>query len=94
MRRQVQEYKRANSIGWVGPIGYGNTSVVEIVGTRTPWDKDVPHPSMDTSLFQHWGEKAPVGSVFVSAISHELTKQFVAETSPVCACTCASSAGG
>ncbi|KAJ8595212.1 hypothetical protein M405DRAFT_807659 [Rhizopogon salebrosus TDB-379] len=59
MRRQVQEYKRANSIGWVGPIGYGNTSVVEIVGTRTPWDKDVPHPSMDTSLFQHWSEKAP-----------------------------------
>ncbi|KAJ8583824.1 hypothetical protein M405DRAFT_827900, partial [Rhizopogon salebrosus TDB-379] len=61
MRRQVQECKGANSIGWVGPVGYGNTNVVEIIGMRTPSDKDVPHPSMDTNLFQHRGEKAPVG---------------------------------
>ncbi|KAJ8594515.1 hypothetical protein M405DRAFT_808953, partial [Rhizopogon salebrosus TDB-379] len=59
MRRQVQECKGANSIGWVGPIGYGNTSVVEIVCTRTPSDKDVPHPSTDTSMFQIGARRLP-----------------------------------
>ncbi|KAJ8581433.1 hypothetical protein M405DRAFT_832549 [Rhizopogon salebrosus TDB-379] len=61
MRRQVQECKSANFIGWVGPVGYDNTNVVEIVGMRTPSDRDVPRPSMDTNLFQHRGEKAPIG---------------------------------
>ncbi|KAJ8583031.1 hypothetical protein M405DRAFT_829613, partial [Rhizopogon salebrosus TDB-379] len=67
MRGQVQEYKGVNSIGWVGLIRYGNAKVVEIV----PSDKDVSRPSMDTSPFQHWGEKAPVGSIFLLQLAGE-----------------------
>jgi hypothetical protein len=57
MWRQIRECGQGtNSIGWVGPSGHGNTNVVEIVGTETPSDKDVPRPSMDTSLFRHYTE--------------------------------------
>jgi hypothetical protein len=38
------------SRGHVGPSGHGNTNVVGIFGMRPPSNKDVPHPSMDTSL--------------------------------------------
>ncbi|KAJ8581430.1 hypothetical protein M405DRAFT_832537 [Rhizopogon salebrosus TDB-379] len=57
MRRQVQECKGANSIGWVGPVGYGNTNVVEIV----TFGQGCASHFMDTNLLQHRGEKAPVG---------------------------------
>jgi hypothetical protein len=65
MRRQVQECKGVNSIGWIGPSGYVDTNAVEIIGMRTPSDKDVPQRfnELVTSLFRHWGEKIPVGSV-------------------------------
>ncbi|KAJ8580810.1 hypothetical protein M405DRAFT_23451 [Rhizopogon salebrosus TDB-379] len=63
MQRQVQECKNVNSIAWVGPSRHGNTNVVGIVDMRTSSAKDVRRPSMDTSLFRHWGEKARVGSV-------------------------------
>jgi hypothetical protein len=36
--------------------------LVEIARIRTPSDEDVPRPTMDTSLFRHWGEKAHIGS--------------------------------
>jgi hypothetical protein len=54
---QVQECKGANSIGWVGPVGYGNTNVVEIV----TFGQGCASHFMDTNLFQHRGEKVPVG---------------------------------
>ncbi|KAJ8581804.1 hypothetical protein M405DRAFT_600620 [Rhizopogon salebrosus TDB-379] len=64
MQRQVQECKNVNSIAWVGVSRHGNTNVVGIVDMRTSSAKDVPRPSMDTSLFRYWGEKARVGSVY------------------------------
>ena len=55
---------------------------------KTSSDNDMPHPSMDTSLTPRSSSdtaarSAHVGSVqvsFVFAVSHELTRQFVAET--------------
>jgi hypothetical protein len=71
--------QNVNSIEWVGPSRHCNANIVGIVDVRTSLAKDVHRPSMDIR------KKASVGSVWVSfhiAMSHELTKQFVAEVEP------------